>query len=111
MSALARYFVWQVLIGKILSMSLPNFRVAGHLQTLPRMKSKLINSQIQIVGDQWPIFLYANYVYDPEDPWNGLLHSGLLVLVSLFTVVRLTFCSLPVICVGLQAYIYFTKFS
>ena len=28
------------------------------------MKSKLVNSQIQIVGDQWPIFLYANYVYD-----------------------------------------------
>ena len=32
-----------------------------------------------MAGDQWPIFLYANYTYDPEDPWNGLLRSGLLV--------------------------------
>ncbi|KAI6018636.1 hypothetical protein BKA83DRAFT_4464947 [Pisolithus microcarpus] len=30
-------------------------------------------------GDQWPVFLYADYSYDPEDPWNGLLQSGLLV--------------------------------
>lgn len=34
-----------------------------------------------MVGDQWPIFLYANYMYDEEDPWNGLLHGGLLVSV------------------------------
>ncbi|KIJ12184.1 hypothetical protein PAXINDRAFT_83251, partial [Paxillus involutus ATCC 200175] len=43
------------------------------------IKSKLINRQIQVAGDQWPVFLYANYAYDPEDPWNRLLHSGLLV--------------------------------
>ncbi|KIJ12102.1 hypothetical protein PAXINDRAFT_83460, partial [Paxillus involutus ATCC 200175] len=43
------------------------------------IKSKLINRQIQVAGDQWPVFLYANYAYNPEDPWNGLLHSGLLV--------------------------------
>ncbi|OBZ79369.1 hypothetical protein A0H81_01032 [Grifola frondosa] len=30
-------------------------------------------------GDQWPIFLYANNQYDPDDPWNGLLRSRLLV--------------------------------
>lgn len=33
-------------------------------------------------GDQWPIFIYAGYSYDPEDPWNGLLRSSLLVSVS-----------------------------
>ncbi|KAF8836372.1 hypothetical protein BDN67DRAFT_992145 [Paxillus ammoniavirescens] len=44
-------------------------------------KTKLINGQIQVAGDQWPVFLYANYTYDPEDPWNGLLWSGLLVSV------------------------------
>ncbi|KAF8835425.1 hypothetical protein BDN67DRAFT_992459 [Paxillus ammoniavirescens] len=43
------------------------------------IKSKLINGQLQVTGDQWPVFLYANYTYDPEGPWNGLLHSGLLV--------------------------------
>ncbi|KAF9236552.1 hypothetical protein BU15DRAFT_89082 [Melanogaster broomeanus] len=41
--------------------------------------TKLVNGQIQVAGDQWLIMLYANYTYDSEDPWNGLLHSGLLV--------------------------------
>lgn len=45
---------------------------------------KLVNGDIQVAGDQWPIFLYANYTYDPEDPWNGLLQGGLLVSVSDF---------------------------
>ncbi|KIJ59841.1 hypothetical protein HYDPIDRAFT_32833 [Hydnomerulius pinastri MD-312] len=43
------------------------------------VKMKLVSGQIQVAGDQWPIFLYANYTYDPEDPWNGLLQSGILV--------------------------------
>ena len=48
-----------------------------------RTRAKLINGQIQVAGDQWPIFLFANYTYCAGDPWNGLLWSGLLVLVSL----------------------------
>ena len=44
--------------------------------------TKLENGELQVAGDQWPVFLYADYTYDPEDPWNGLLHSGLLVSVS-----------------------------
>ena len=47
-----------------------------------RICNKLANGEIQVAGDQWSIFLYANYTYDPEDPWNGLLRSGLLVSVS-----------------------------
>ncbi|KIM63176.1 hypothetical protein SCLCIDRAFT_1214486, partial [Scleroderma citrinum Foug A] len=43
------------------------------------MRTKLVNGQIQVAGDQWPVFLYADYTYDVEDPWNSLLHSGLLV--------------------------------
>ena len=35
-----------------------------------------------VSGDQWPIFVYQGYSYDPEDPWNGLLRSTLLVSVS-----------------------------
>lgn len=42
-----------------------------------------MNGQIQVAGNQWLLFLYANYTYDAEDPWNGLLHSGLLISVSL----------------------------
>ncbi|KAI9566556.1 hypothetical protein HD554DRAFT_1992989, partial [Boletus coccyginus] len=29
--------------------------------------------------DQWPVFLYANYIYNPDNPWDGLFHSDLLV--------------------------------
>ena len=47
-----------------------------------RTRTRLANGEIQVAGDQWPIFLYANYTYDPEDPWNGLLRSGLLVSVN-----------------------------
>ena len=32
-------------------------------------------------GDQWPSFLYADYVYDPEDAWIGLFRSAILVSV------------------------------
>ena len=46
---------------------------------LSSIHTKLANGEIQVAGDQWPIFLYANYAYDPEDPWNGLLRSGLLI--------------------------------
>ena len=34
-----------------------------------------------VPGDQWPIFLYQGYRYDPEDPWNGLFRSNLLICV------------------------------
>jgi hypothetical protein len=34
-------------------------------------------------GDHWPIFLYHDYNYDPEDPWNGLFRNILLVKVDL----------------------------
>jgi hypothetical protein len=36
---------------------------------------------MQVPGDQWPVFLYAGYDYDPEDPWKGLFRSPLLVSV------------------------------
>jgi hypothetical protein len=49
-----------------------------------RVKAKLKSGEILVTGDQWPIFLYAGYSYDPEDPWNGLLRSSLLVSVSHF---------------------------
>ena len=45
---------------------------------------KLVNGQIQVAGDQWPVFLYANYTYDAKDLWNSLLCSGLLISVGIF---------------------------
>jgi len=89
MSVLVHCFVLPVLIGPILSTSLQSYAVDSHLtNSLIRTKTKLMNGQIQVAGDQWPVFLYANYTYDPEDPWNGLLHNGLLVSVSPSTVVQ-----------------------
>lgn len=46
------------------------------------MKQKLRSGEISVSGDQWPIFLYANYKFDPEEPWKGLLKSSILVSVS-----------------------------
>jgi hypothetical protein len=74
-----------------------------------RIKEKLRNGQLRVAGDQWPTFLYTNYTYDPEDPWNGLLHSGILVSVSVFFFFFLV-CRLDSSPAGLQAYIHFAKF-
>ena len=48
-----------------------------------RIKTKLRNGEIVVCGDQWPLFLYADYRYDPEDPWNSLFCSALLVSVGI----------------------------
>jgi hypothetical protein len=47
-----------------------------------RVKTKLKSGEIAVTGDQWPVFLYTGYSYDPEDPWNGLLQSNILISVS-----------------------------
>ncbi|KAI5991824.1 hypothetical protein EDD15DRAFT_2168810, partial [Pisolithus albus] len=52
---------------------------AGLDWTNTQTRTKLMNGEIQVPGDQWPVFLYADYTYDLEDLWNGLLRSGLLV--------------------------------
>ena len=54
------------------------------LKMFNSVKAKLVGGQIQVSGDQWPVFLFTNYTYDSEDPWNGLLRSGLLVSVSCY---------------------------
>ena len=52
------------------------------MHMVARTRTKLANGEIQVARDQWPALLYANYTYDSEDPWNGLLRSGLLIAVS-----------------------------
>ena len=59
-------------------------------------------------GDQWPIFVYQGYWYDPEDPWNGLFRSSILVKVCLLLIEMVLDTQ---IATGLQTYIYFTKFG
>ena len=50
------------------------------------MKNKLKSGEMMVAGDQWLIFIYEGYSYDPEDPWTGLLHSSLLVTVRTLTI-------------------------
>jgi hypothetical protein len=45
------------------------------------IKMKLKSGEIAVSRDQWPIFLYAGYNYNLEDPWNGLLQSHILICV------------------------------
>ena len=44
----------------------------------PRVKEKLKAGELVIAGDQWPVFLYSGYIYDAEDPWDGLFQSAIL---------------------------------
>ncbi|KAG1891645.1 uncharacterized protein F5891DRAFT_1131548 [Suillus fuscotomentosus] len=45
----------------------------------PVTKQSLKSGETAVRGDQWPMFLYAGYVYDPEDPWTGLLRNEILI--------------------------------
>jgi hypothetical protein len=47
-----------------------------------RVRAKLTNGELVVRGDQWPLLVYANQDYNPEDPWNGLFRSQLLVWVT-----------------------------
>ena len=47
-----------------------------------RVKDDLKSGDIVVTGDRWPLFLYANCEYDPEDPWSGLLQNSILISVS-----------------------------
>ncbi|KAG2114912.1 hypothetical protein BD769DRAFT_1629976 [Suillus cothurnatus] len=38
-----------------------------------KTKQGLKSGEIAVRGDQWPMFLYAGNIYDPEEPWKGLL--------------------------------------
>ncbi|KAG1729983.1 uncharacterized protein EDB91DRAFT_1059708, partial [Suillus paluster] len=45
-------------------------------------KQSLKSGETAACGDQWPMFLYSGYVYDPELPWQGLLKSEILICIS-----------------------------
>ncbi|KAG2113277.1 hypothetical protein BD769DRAFT_1673813 [Suillus cothurnatus] len=45
----------------------------------PETKENLRSGEMLVCGDQWPVFLYTQYTYNPDDPWCGLLRSRLLV--------------------------------
>lgn len=75
--------------------------------TRPRVKQKLRTGEMIVPGDQWSIFLYYGFAYDPEDPWNGLFRSAILISVSLSTLIFWTTTEFNT--AGVQTYIYFTE--
>jgi hypothetical protein len=46
------------------------------------VRKKLANGDIGVSGDQWPLLLYEDQKYDPDEPWDGLFRCKLLVSVS-----------------------------
>lgn len=44
-----------------------------------------------IPGDHWPIFLYAGYDYDPDDPWKGLHQEIVDIRLSLYKALNLVY--------------------
>jgi hypothetical protein len=46
-----------------------------------RTSAKLASGEIIVRGDQWPLLVYAKQRFNPEEPWDGLFRSELLVWV------------------------------
>ena len=55
------------------------FNISPHFS---RIKEALKSGEMQIPGDQWPIFIYTQCEYDPDDAWKGTFRSMILVVVS-----------------------------
>ncbi|KAG6906365.1 hypothetical protein DXG01_014296 [Tephrocybe rancida] len=45
----------------------------------PEAKAKLKSAETLVRGDEWPIFIYQGYKYDPDNPWSGAFRSFILV--------------------------------
>ncbi|TEB33287.1 hypothetical protein FA13DRAFT_1577938, partial [Coprinellus micaceus] len=52
---------------------------AGMDWTDPETKRQLKEKVLLVPGNHWPIFVYRDEKYDPEEPWRGLFRSRLLI--------------------------------
>jgi hypothetical protein len=48
-----------------------------------RVREKLSSGEMPVRGDQWPMLVYADQEYDPQEPWEGLFRSRILVWVRM----------------------------
>lgn len=60
------------------------------INSLHSVRAKLASGEMAVAGDQWPMLVYANLQYDPEDPWSGLFRNQILVYVSAISVMAIT---------------------
>ena len=73
------------------------------------VKDKLKSGKMVVAGNEWPVFLYEGYCYDPSNSCKGLFHSSLLVTVCMPNMNA--YHSSELILPGFQAYLHITKFS
>jgi hypothetical protein len=78
MNVQANCFALLVLIGMTQSTHIASYHNFAQC-CFVSVKDKLKSGEMVVAGDQWPVFLYESYRYDPEAPWTGLLRSSLLV--------------------------------
>jgi hypothetical protein len=74
-----------------------------------RTKAGLRSGETMVAGDEWPIFLYYDGVYDPERPWDGLFRNAILISVSTFSLRRLQQVMLRYLSIGIQTYLHVAK--
>jgi hypothetical protein len=72
------------------------------------VRAKLASGEMAVAGDQWPLLVYANQQYDPDDPWSGLFKSQLLIYASVLP--SLFVCITNLWLTGFQTHIYLTQF-
>jgi hypothetical protein len=48
-----------------------------------RVHEQLSSGELSVRGDQWPMLVYADQEYDPQEPWEGLFRSQILVWVRM----------------------------
>ena len=64
-----------------------------------------------VPGDQWSVFLYVGFQYDPNDAWKGLLRSSILVSVRFFPMHQYCLTHSFFLIWGLQVYIHVPQLS
>lgn len=52
------------------------------LHPYARLHGRLSSGEMTVHSNQWPMLLFANEEYDPDDPWEGLFRNQLLVWVD-----------------------------
>ena len=48
-----------------------------------RVREQLSSGELSVHGDQWPMLVYVDQEYDPQEPWEGLFRSQILVWVRM----------------------------
>jgi hypothetical protein len=86
-----------------------SFLVNYYKLTHHRTKERLRSGELAVAGDQWPLLLYHGYNFDPDDPWNGLFRSSILVSVS-STIWGYISCYTLINFAGIQTYFHISKF-